>query len=227
MPPLTPCELALSSFKITMTDETGKAVATLEACLRGAGDWSPFWAGKDGPIAEAWANSRRAMFLTQGRSTGTPWPDYSKQERKYYVPVKKWVLGATKVTKQHLLRWDKSAGAEPGGQERLFPSMALTTHKEFIYRVSGNVATMGTSVPYARNHNLGQGAYNRKWKTKRGVKVIQVPTPKRPLLAFGRPFMLAVRNELQRIAIKQGGKVGVTSQELRERAKLARAVGGL
>jgi hypothetical protein len=38
---------------------------------------------------------------------------------------------------------------------------------------------------------------------------------------------LAVRNELQRIAIKQGGKVGVTSQELRERAKLARAVRGL
>jgi hypothetical protein len=221
------CELAVSSFKITMTDETGKAVATLEACLRGAGDWSPFWAGKDGPIAEAWAASRRAMFLSQGRSTGTPWPDYTKQERKYYVPVKKWVLGATKVTKQHLLRWDKSAGAEPGGQERLFPSMALTTHKEFIYRVDGNVATMGTSVPYSRKNNLGLGAYNRRWRTKKGVKVIAVPTPKRPLLEFGRPFINAVRDELKAIAIKSGGKVGITSQELRERADIARKVRGL
>jgi hypothetical protein len=209
-----------------MIDETGKAVTTLEACLRGAGDWSPFWAGKDGPIAEAWANSRRAMFLTQGRSTGTPWPDYTKLERKYYVPVKKAVTGLSAVTKASLLRWD-GTGPEPSAKERLFPAMSQTSHREFIYRVDGNVATMGTSVPYARNHNLGLGQYNRRWRTKRGVKVIAVPTPKRPLLEFGRPFIFAVRDELKRIAIMSGGKVGVTSQELRDRAKIARRVRGL
>jgi hypothetical protein len=216
----------VSSFKITMKDETGAAVQTLEACIRGAGDWSGFWADKDGPIAKAWATSRRTMFVSQGRSTGTPWPDYTKLERKYYVPVKKAVTGRSQVTKASLLRWD-GTGPEPTAKERLFPAMSQTSHREFVYRVEGNVATMGTSVPYARKHNLGLGAYNRRWRTKKGVKVIAVPTPKRPLLEFGRPFINSVRDELKAVAIKSGGKVGITSQELRERAKIARKVRGL
>jgi len=57
--------------------------------------------------------------------------------------------------------------------------------------------------------------------------VIAVPTPTRPLLEFGRPFINSVRDELKAVAIKSGGKVGVTSQELRERAKIARKVRGL
>ena len=209
-----------------MRDETGAAVQTLEACIRGAGDWSGFWADKDGPIAKAWAASRQQMFLTQGRSTGTPWPDYTKLERKYYVPVKKAVTGRAQVTKTSLLRWD-GTGPEPSVKERLYPAMSMTTHREFVYRVTGNEAAMGTSVPYARKHNLGLGAYHRRWRTKKGVKVIAVPTPKRPLLEFGRPFTNAVRDELEAIAIKSGGKVGVTSQELRERADIARRVRGL
>jgi len=166
------------------------------------------------------------MFVSQGRSTGTPWPDYTKQERKYYVPVKKAVTGLPQVTKAHLLRWD-GTGPEPSAKERLFPAMSQTSHREFIYRVAGNEATMGTSVPYARKHNLGIGVYNRRWRTKKGVKVIAVPTPKRPLLEFGRPFTNSVRDELKAVAIKSGGKVGITSQELRDRAKIARRVRGL
>jgi phage gpG-like protein len=216
----------VSSFKITMRDETGAAVQTLEACIRGAGDWSGFWADKSGPISMAWAESRRAMFLSQGRTTGTPWPDYSAKERKYYVPVKAKFAGHAKVTKANLLRWD-GTGAEPGSHERLFPSMTVTSHAQYVYRVEGNTATMGTSVPYARNHNLGVGAYLRRWRTKKGIKVIPVPTPRRPLLAFGRPFINAVQNELERVALKSGGKVGITSAELRERAKVARAARGL
>ena len=208
-----------------MRDETGAAVQSLEACIRGAGNWSGFWSDKDGPIAKAWATSRRQMFLSQGRSTGTPWPDYTKEEKRYYLPVKKWLTGHAKMGKASLLRWD-GTGPEPSAKERLFPAMSVTTHREFVYRVSGNVATMGTSVPYARNHNLGLGSYNRKWKRKRGVKVIQVPTPKRPLLEFGRPFIMAVRTELKAVAIASGGKVGITSQELRERADLAKRVRG-
>ena len=208
-----------------MRDETGEAVQTLEACIRGAGDWSGFWSDKNGPIATAWAESRRAMFASQGRSTGTPWPDYTKDERKYYVPVKRYVTGK-KVTKADLLRWE-GKGLEPGAKERLMPAMGMTSHREFIFRVDGNVATMGTSVPYARKHNLGVGAYLRKWKTKKGVKVVPVQTPRRPLLAFGRPFMLAVRGELERVALKTGGKIGITSKELRDRAKIAKAVRGL
>ena len=216
----------MSSFKITMTDETGKAVQTLEACIRGAGDWSGFWADKSGPISQAWADSRRAMFLSQGRSTGTPWPDYTAKEKKYYAPIKAWLTGHGRISKANLLRWD-GTGSEPSANERLFPSMALTTHREYVYKVSGNVATMGTAVPYARKHNLGVGAYLRKWKTKKGLKVIPIPTPQRQLLAFGRPFIGAVRNELERVALKSGGKIGITSAELRERAKVARAVRGL
>lgn len=215
----------MSSFKITMKDETGAAVQSLEACIRGAGDWSGFWADKNGPIATAWAESRRAMFLSQGRSTGTPWPDYTAKERKYYVPVKAHVSGRTKITKASLLRWD-GIGPEPTAKERLMPAMCIPSHREFIYRVEGNTATMGTSVPYAAKHNLGTGSYNRRWRTKKGIKVIPVPTPRRQLLAFGRPFIMAVRGELERVALKSGGKIGITSKELRERAKVARAARG-
>jgi len=208
-----------------MKDDTGAAVETLEACIRGAGDWSQFWADRNGPLAKAWADSRRKMFLTQGRSTGTPWPDYNKLERKYYLPIKKWLTGHEKITKASLLRWD-GTGPEPTAKERLFAAMTVTSHREFIYRVTGNSVTMGTSVPYARNHNEGRGAYVRTWKRKRGVKMLAILTPKRQLVAFGTPFILAVRKEMQAIAMKSGGKVGVTSKELRERAKIARAVRG-
>ena len=208
-----------------MRDESGAAVETLEACIRGAGDWSGFWGDKGGPISTAWAASRRDMFLTQGKSTGTPWPAYTPLERKYYLPVKAWLTGLHKVDKTGLLRWD-GRGPEPTGKERLFPGMVLTSNREYVYQVSGNVATMGTKVPYARKHNLGVGAYVRKWRTKRGIKAIPVPTPRRPLLAFGRPFMLAVQNELEQTALKTGGKIGITSSELRERSKIAKAVRG-
>lgn len=261
----------MSSFKITMKDETGAAVQSLEACIRGAGDWSGFWADKNGPISQAWAESRRVMFATQGRSTGTPWPDYTDLERRYYVPVKKAITEAKRVTKADLLRWG-GKGDEPGAKERLMPAMGVVTHREYIYRVEGNTATMGTSVPYARNHNLGVGFYRRKVSAAKVEKVekslksatralnkaktaaqkdaadarwekahskseelkqhhrngaLHVPTPKRPLLAFGRPFITAVRRELQMVALKSGGKIGITSKELRERAKVARAARGV
>jgi hypothetical protein len=263
----------VSSFSLILYDETGKATGALEAAIRNAKDWKAFWAGKGGPISTLWADSRKVMFATEGKSTGADWPKYTPLEQRWWVPIKRWSLGVKRIEQGGILRWTPTPkSATPAAHERLYPSMTVTNHPNYVYKVSGTSVQLGTSLEYARNHNLGVGAYVRKvstgsveraiargnkaaavadastdLKTVRGARKrlsgaikdskrklaaarkgsVSVPTPKRPLVRFGRPFADGVQKELNRTAMMQsaGKKVGITTDGLADRINFARAQG--
>lgn len=217
----------MSSFNLILYDETGKATGALEAAIRNAKDWKAFWAGKDGPISKQWAESRKVMFATEGQSTGADWPKYTRQEQRYWLPIKRWSLGVKKIATGGILRWTPTPrSSTPAAHERLYPSMTVTNHPHYVYDVSGTRVELGTSLPYARNHNLGIGAYTRRTSKKKSGSVT-IPTPKRPLVRFGKPFADGVQQELNRTALMQsaGKKVGITSTGLADRISFARAQG--
>jgi hypothetical protein len=189
------------------------------------------------------------------------------------VPIKRWSLGVKRIEQGGILRWTPTPkSATPAAHERLYPSMTVTNHPNYVYKVSGTSVQLGTSLEYARNHNLGVGAYVRKvstgsveraiargnkaaavadastdLKTVRGARKrlsgaikdskrklaaarkgsVSVPTPKRPLVRFGRPFADGVQKELNRTAMMQsaGKKVGITTDGLADRINFARAQG--
>jgi len=217
----------VSSFSLVLYDETGKAEGALEAAIRNAKDWKKFWAGKGGPISLLWAETRKVMFATEGQSTGADWPKYTRQEQRYWLPIKRWSLGVKRIEQGGILRWTPTPrSSTPAAHERLYPSMTVTNHPNYVYDVSGTQVQLGTSLPYARNHNLGIGAYTRKTSRKKSGSVT-IPTPKRPLVRFGKPFAYGVQQELNRTALLQsaGKKVGITSTGLADRVNFARAQG--
>lgn len=217
----------MSSFSLVLYDETGKAEGALEAAIRNAKDWKKFWAGKGGPISLLWADSRKQMFATEGQSTGADWPKYTRQEQRYWLPIKRWSLGVKRIEQGGILRWTPTPrSSTPAAHERLYPSMTVTNHPNYVYDVSGTQVQLGTSLPYARNHNLGIGAYTRKTSRKKSGTVT-IPTPKRPLVRFGKPFAYGVQQELNRTALLQsaGKKVGITTTGLADRVSFARAQG--
>ena len=217
----------MSSFNLILYDETGAATGALEAAIRNAKDWKAFWAGKDGPISKQWAESRKVMFATEGQSTGADWPKYTRQEQRYWLPIKRWSLGVKRIEQGGILRWTPTPrSSTPAAHERLYPSMTVTNHPNYVYNVSGTKVELGTSLAYARNHNLGIGAYTRKTSRKKSGTVT-IPTPKRPLVRFGKPFANGVQQELNRTALLQsaGKKVGITSTGLADRINFARAQG--
>jgi len=204
---------------LRVKDNTADGIEGLELAIRNAGDWSKFWGNRNSPMSQIWAASRKEMFKTQGRSTGTPWPAYTGLEKKYWLPIKRWALGVKRIEPRHLLRWTKSPGSAASAGERLYPSLAVTSHPEYIWKVAGNTVTMGSDVPYASNHNDGSGAYVRKTsRNKRGSAT--VPTPKRPLVTFGEPFTEDLRKALGLQAAAMGGKVGITDADLGARFAL-------
>jgi len=217
----------VSSFSLILYDETGKAEGALEAAIRNAKDWKQFWAGKGGPISLLWAESRKVMFATEGVSTGANWPKYTSLEKRYWLPIKRWSLGVSRIEAGSILRWTPTPrSATPAAHERLYPSMTVTNHPNYVYNVSGTQVQLGTSLEYARNHNLGVGAYTRRTSRKKSGTVT-IPTPKRPLVRFGKPFAYGVQQELNRTALMQsaGKKVGITSTGLADRVSFARAQG--
>jgi hypothetical protein len=217
----------VSSFSLVLYDETGKAEGALEAAIRNAKDWKKFWAGKGGPISLLWADSRKQMFATEGVSTGANWPKYTPLEQRYWLPIKRWSLGVSRIAPGSILRWTPTPrSATPAAHERLYPSMTVTNHPNYVYSVNGTQVQLGTSLTYARNHNLGVGAYTRRTSRKKSGTVT-VPTPKRPLVRFGKPFAYGVQQELNRTALLQsaGKKVGITSQGLADRVSFARSQG--
>lgn len=235
----------MSSFYIVMRDETGKAKQIIEASIRNAEDWSKFWGDKRGPISLMWAKSRVQMFATEGASTGPRWPEYTYMEKRFYLPIKRWLLDINRgktwratMPKGSLLRWT-SMPSNPNAapHERLYPSLTSPNHPEYIFRQKnsgkkGQGVIIGTAVPYAINHDQGRGEYKRKprkhtilgKRDKRGQLIVAVPTPKRPLLRFGNPFINGVRDELMRTAVAQGGKVGIVSDEMEHRFDIARMI---
>ena len=208
------------SVFIKMTNNAHDGVKMLEVAIRNAGDWSAFWGQKtdaDG-VSNDWAESRIDMFLSQGASTGRRWADYNKLERKYYVPVKTWVLGGVKMTKGSVLRYT-TPQSRSAGRERLFPSMCVKSNGNYVYTVQGNVVTLGTNLSYASNHNDGTGGWTRTWG-KKNKKSVTVLTPKRPLTRFGDPFIGKLRDRLGKTASAMGGKVGIVDAQYAANFKL-------
>ena len=204
---------------LTLKNNAQDGVEALELAIRNAGDWSKFWGNRNSPLSRVWARSRQEMFMTQGASTGSTWPRYTYAEKKYWLPIKRWALGTKRIEPRHILRWDKSPGRAAGSGERLYPSFAMVNHPEYVWEVRGNSVVMGSAVPYAANHNSGTGAYVRR--TSRNQKgVASVPTPKRPLVNFGEPFIADLRYALGVQASAMGGKVGILDSEFARRFAL-------
>jgi hypothetical protein len=95
----------------------------------------------------------------------------------------------------------------------------MVNHAEYVWEVSGNTVRMGSAVPYAANHNSGTGSYERRTSRNQKGRIV-VPTPKRPLVNFGSPFIADLRYALGVQAAAMGGKVGITDAELARRFKL-------
>ena len=208
------------SVFIKMTNNAHDGVKMLEVAIRNAGDWSAFWGQKtdaDG-VSNDWAESRIDMFLSQGASTGPRWVNYNAMEKKYYVPVKRAVLGGP-MSQGSVLRWTLSPQSRSAGRERLFPSMCVQTNGNYVYTVQGNVVTLGTSLSYASNHDNGTGGWTRTWGKKK-KKSVTVLTPKRPLTRFGDPFIAKLRDRLGKTASAMGGKVGIVDAQYAANFKL-------
>jgi hypothetical protein len=207
------------SVFLTLRDHTADGVDALELAIRNAGDWKDFWGKKNSPLSITWAKSRAQMFATQGGSTGTPWPAYTYLEKKYWLPIKRWSLGTKRIESRHLLRWSRSPTVAAGSHERLYPSLAMVNHPEYVWEVKGNSVAMGTDVPYSSNHNTGSGAYTRRTSRNKAGR-ISVPTPKRPLVTFGEPFIADLRYALGVQASAMSGKVGIVDAEFARRFKM-------
>lgn len=210
-------------FFVRMTNSANDGVRVLEVAMRNAGDWTPFWGNDRGVVSQAWAESRIDMFLSQGASTGQRWPNYNPLEKKYYVPVKKWVLGVQNMDKGSVLRYTKSPQSRSAGtgavREKLFPAMCVPGAAHYIYTVKGNTVEMGTDLSYAWNHDQGIGGWTRTYGKKKKKKVT-ILTPKRPLTRFGNPFIKTLRELLGRAASNMQGKVGITDAEYAANFKL-------
>ena len=209
------------SVFIKMTNNANDGVKMLEVAIRNAGNWSAFWGNKndaDG-VSNDWANSRIDMFLSQGASTGPRWANYNALEKKYYVPVKRAILGGGPMSQGSVLRWTVTPQSRSAGRERLFPSMCVQSNADYVYTVQGNKVTLGTNLSYASNHNDGTGGWTRTWGKKK-KKSVTVLTPKRPLTRFGDPFIAKLRDRLGKTASAMGGKVGIVDAQYAANFKL-------
>lgn len=100
-------------------------------------DVEPFLVG----LEEAWVESRKELFRTGGDGE---WPDYLPSEAGY--------VGYKKALKAglELLKFDKDPNSK-----RLYKSLILPGHPDFLFEVNPSSIRMGTSVPYATNHLTG------------------------------------------------------------------------
>lgn len=215
----------MATFKITMKDNSHEGIYQLEAAIRNVGEWKKFWGTPTGEMSKAWAESRRVMFATQGSSTGPKWPGYTRQEQRYWLPIKRWSLGVRRIESGGILRWNaRPQSSSAGAHEVLWPSMCVPGAAGYVWTVQGNHVECGTSIGYAANHDQGTGSYTRKTSRKKSG-VVTVPTPKRPLVRFGDSFIDALRDHMKRLPMNmKGAKVGITSNDMA--ARFLMSVGG-
>lgn len=203
----------MQSFRLILTNNVGDVVEAIEGAIANASDLGPFFGARDGDLSQAWAKSRETMFLTRGASNGTPWPGYTRSEQRYYLPRKRAALygknkGASgrahRIGSEHVLRFTTSpTSATPGPLERLYPSMARTTHAQYVWEPLKEQVFMGTAVPYAAMHDRGgvmvrfESNYGRR---KSGRTSVSYPLPQRRLITFGAPFTEAVRRRMAAFA---------------------------
>lgn len=154
---------------LTVRDPMGRIEQAIDLAISTAEDFRPLWRA----WKSSWYRSRRRMAQTLGRSTGTPWPSYDRTpERHQYKWIKAKITGVDPSALKPL-HWENS-------KERLLPSLYEPRHPFGVWRPQRDKVTMGTRVPYAREHNRGQG-HSPNWRNLRRYRI-----PKRPLLKFGR-----------------------------------------
>jgi hypothetical protein len=203
----------MAVFQLILRNNAGAVVEALEGAIANAEQLDPFFGGRGDDLSREWAKSRETMFLTRGASNGTPWPGYTRQEQRYYLPRKRAALyganrsasgRAHRIGAAHVLRFTTSPeSATPGPMERLYPSMARVTHSEYVWERTKSSLCMGTAVPYAAMHDRGgvmvrfQSNYGRR---KSGTTSVSYPLPQRRLIVFGAPFTEAVRKRMAAFA---------------------------
>ena len=141
----------------------------------------------------SWRISRARMFRTQGASTGTPWPDYTEQERQY-AAIKSSSFGRQggKATGD-LNRWIR-------GSERLVPSMVSRSHALYVQEEGRSSAAFGTAVPYAGRLHAGIGRAPRH--------LGGATPPPRPLLAIGNSLRKEWRLDLASFVAAHTSAIG-------------------
>ena len=188
----------MSAFNITITDNLGNVIERIESAITQCSDFTPLWSA----LREPWEDSRRDMYLSQGRSTGTPWLGYEDtDEAEWYVwwkaAVTDQVIQSPSDLNDLLLRWTQN--------ERLYPSLTNTRSRFAIWREEPLALSMGTRAPGAANNNDGKGRAPRRM----GGHDI----PRRALLSFGRIFT-------REIAAKQSDFAGIISKSLGDDSKV-------
>lgn len=183
---------------ITVRDNLGELRGAMILAMDTWSDWEPFFDA----WGDSWRQSRREMFETAGRATDTPWPMYSRATGEaQYAAVKSKILGH-RMSEADLLRW-------LGGQERLMPSMVSRDHEDAVDEKTASDITVGTSVPYAHNHDRGAG----KGPTWAGSN----PIPMRAILDFGTALERATADMGSRFAaagVNSMGRAGLTTAEV-------------
>ena len=187
---------------ITITDNLGETLQTLQGGSRHAGQLRPLYQA----LKPAWYRSRVQMYRTKGRSTGFPWVDpLDSSEAARYIWAKKNILklSLTQV-RNNVLDWK--------GQRRLRPSLTNPNDPGAIYRIAYNKLTIASAVPHARNHDTGTGVgpwwggYN--------------PIPKRRIYAIGRHFTRLSERSAQTFADIVGDAAASGAGRLTERQLL-------
>ena len=194
-------------FSITVRDNLGHVEDTISAGIVGVSNFKRsrtadgrmlgLWDGhgmRGGGVGGDWRVSRIEMFRSQGASTGSMWMDYQRRERRY-AAIKGRIRGRrVGRSSGDLLRW------EPGN-EWLMPGMVSRTHPDYVQVEQRMSVTLGTTVPHARNHNLGVG---RAPKHLGGHNI-----PRRPLLRLGEPFKRQIRLRVVAFAAEHTSAIGV------------------
>lgn len=187
-------------IEITIEDSLGDVQAAMILSKATWANWQPFFTS----WREAWLESRREMFDTAGRSTDTPWPMYSRATGEaQYAAIKSKILGKS-MSERDLLRWI-------AGHELLYPSLTTEASPDNIAVQDDAQVTVGTSIPYASNHDRGKG-HGPVWAGGN-------PIPQRRILALGRDLEYTTQDMLTKFAgtgldqLGRGDK-GLTTDEV-------------
>lgn len=214
------------NFTVKLTDEYGKTLEAIEGVVQRIDDLDAVFGQRGGEMCRAWAQSRLEMYQTKGGSTGAPWPGYTQQEQRYYLPMKRAALGRFRLPNNTLLRFSKSASWSPEKGERLYPGLTEWTHSEFLYQRPGpSTVLMGTKVPWAYDVDRGTGEWvsgtyrgrTRGGRSRRARHRHVVKAPARKLMRLGEPFIEVFRKLLQKAMLESGGRAGLSTSEVFDR----------
>jgi len=194
----------MAGFRLVVSDDLGQVLDGIEGAIGAVRDFRPLWQS----LKREWYTSRRRMFHTQGRSNGTPWPQYKDTaERWAYRWIKPRLLTNPRFANVPL-RWQP-------GREVLYPSLVSSRHPLSVWEPTRRTLTTGTDVPYAWRHDRGAG---RAPLWAGGYAI-----PRRPLLAMGQRFRNVTKRQVQELAadvarqLGKGARVGLQQADARRR----------